>query len=197
MINLEQWNPEDPELWKKSGEKIAKKNLWISIFCLLCAFSIWLYWSIITVQMKDLAFPFDNAQLFTLPAIAGLMGATLRIPNSFLIGLCGGRNTVFLTTLLLIIPAVGVGIALQDNTTTYTTFAILAALSGIGGGAFASSMSNISYFFPKKVQGTSLGLNAGLGNLGVSVMQVLLPFVMTFSMFASFGGEGQNSAKCF
>jgi MFS transporter, NNP family, nitrate/nitrite transporter len=192
MVNLDKWDPENAEFWSDKGEKIAKKNLWISIFCLLCAFAIWLYWSIITVQMKDLSFPFDNAQLFTLPAIAGLMGATLRIPNSFLIALCGGRNTIFLTTVLLIVPSFGVGIALQDTTTPYTTFAVLAALSGIGGGAFASSMSNISYFFPKKVQGTSLGLNAGLGNLGVSVMQVLLPFVMTFALFGSFGGEAQK-----
>lgn len=146
------------------------------------------------MQMKDLQFPFDTAQLFTLPAIAGLVGATLRIPNSFLIALSGGRNVIFLTTVLLIFPALGTGIALQDPSTPYTTFALLAALSGLGGGAFASSMSNISFFFPKNVQGTSLGLNAGLGNLGVSFMQALLPFIMTFSLFGMWGGAGTSIA---
>jgi NNP family nitrate/nitrite transporter-like MFS transporter len=129
-------------------------------------------------------------QLFTLSAIAGLAGATLRIPNSFLISIAGGRNVIALTTGLLIVPSLGVGIALQSMETSYATFAILAALSGLGGGNFASSMSNISFFFPKRVQGISLGLNAGLGNIGVSVMQVLIPFSVTFGLFGALGGAG-------
>jgi NNP family nitrate/nitrite transporter-like MFS transporter len=194
-VFLKEWNPEDEEFWNKTGRSVASRNLWISIPCLLCAFAVWLYWSIITVQMKNLSFPFETSQLFTLPAIAGLVGATLRIPNSFLISISGGRNVIFITTVLLIIPAFGVGIALQNIDTPFTVFAVLAALSGLGGGAFASSMSNISFFFPRKVQGTSLGLNAGLGNLGVSVMQGLLPLVMTFGLFGSLGGEGLPLAK--
>ena len=143
------------------------------------------------MQMKNLGYPFDTTQLFTLSAIAGLAGATrLRIPNSFLIAISGGRNVIALTTALLIAPALGVGIALQSLETPYMTFAILAALSGLGGGNFASSMSNINFFFPKRMQGLSLGLNAGLGNIGVSVMQVLLPFVMTFALFGPLGGDG-------
>jgi len=130
-----------------------------------------------------------RALLFTLPAVAGLAGATLRIPNSFMIAICGGRNVKFMTTLLLIIPALGAGIALQDHTTPFHIFIILAALSGVGGGAFASSMSNISFFFPKRMQGLALGLNAGLGNLGVSVMQFLIPWVITFGMFGGVGGD--------
>ncbi len=186
---IEKWDVEDEEFWESTGKKIAYRNLWISIPSLLCAFAVWLYWSIITVQMKNLGFPFDTAQLFTLSAIAGLVGATLRIPNAFLISIAGGRNVIALTTGLLIIPALGVGIALQNPSTPYITFAILAALSGLGGGNFSSSMSNISFFFPKRMQGTSLGLNAGLGNIGVSVMQVLLPFVMTFALFGALGGD--------
>ena len=184
------WQPENSEFWQKRGAKVANRNLWSSIPCLLCAFAIWLYWSIITVQMKNLGFPFDNSQLFTLSAVAGLSGATLRIPNSFLIAISGGRNVIALTTALLIIPSLGAGIALQNPNTPYEIFVVLASLSGIGGGNFASSMSNISFFFPKKNQGTALGLNAGLGNVGVSVMQVLLPFVMTFGLFGSLGGNG-------
>ena len=185
---IEKWDVEDLQFWETTGKKIANRNLWISIPCLLCAFAVWLFWSIITVQMRNLGFPFDTVQLFTLSAIAGLAGATLRIPNSFLIAIAGGRNVIALTTGLLIIPALGVGIALQSMETPYITFAILAALSGLGGGNFASSMSNISFFFPRRVQGTSLGLNAGLGNIGVSVMQILIPFSVTIALFGALGG---------
>ncbi len=190
MKEVVQWKPEDTQFWKEQGIRRANRNLWSSIPCLLCAFAVWLYWSIITVQMKNLGFPFETAQLFNLSAVAGLTGATLRIPNSFLIAISGGRNVISLTTTLLIIPALGTGIALQNPETPYTVFIVLAALSGIGGGNFASSMSNISFFFPKKNQGAALGLNAGLGNLGVSVMQVLLPFVMTFALFGPLSGSG-------
>ena len=190
MSKLDKWEVENEKFWESTGKSIASRNLWISIGCLLLAFCVWLMWSIITVQMKNLGFPFDDSQLFTLSAIAGLTGATLRIPNSFLVAIAGGRNIKVLTTALLILPAFGVGVALQDVNTPYSTFVILAALSGIGGGAFASSMSNISFFFPKKVQGLALGLNAGLGNIGVSVMQVLLPITMTFALFGAFGGKG-------
>ncbi len=189
--NITQWDPEDEQFWNQSGKATAYRNLWVSIPCLLCAFAVWMYWSIIIVQMQNLGFPFTKAQLYTLTAIPGLLGATLRIPHSFLIALSGGRNVIAATTAMLIAPALGVGIALGDIHTSYGTFAVLSALSGIGGGAFASSMSNISFFFPKRMQGLSLGLNAGLGNVGVSVMQVLLPFVMTFGLFGALGGEGQ------
>ena len=200
-VNLDYWDPEDQDFWEnKGGKQIAFRNLWISIPALLCAFAVWLYWSIITVQMQKLGFVFDpdpgrNKELFyTLAAIGGLSGATLRIPNSFFIALSGGRNVIAVTTALLILPALGVGLALQDPTTSYSTYVVLAALSGLGGGAFASSMSNISFFFPKRMQGLSLGLNAGLGNVGVSIMQVLLPFVMTFGLFGAIGGDPTPAA---
>jgi len=187
---IEKWDVEDEGFWESTGKKIAARNLWISIPGLLCAFAVWLCWSVVTVQMKNMGFPFDTVQLFTLSAIAGLAGATLRIPNSFLIAIAGGRNVISLTTGLLVIPALGLGFALQDINTPFTTFAILAALSGLGGGNFSSSMSNINFFFPKRMQGMSLGLNAGLGNIGVSVMQILIPFVVTFSLFGALGGGG-------
>jgi NNP family nitrate/nitrite transporter-like MFS transporter len=188
-INLDKWDVEDEQFWNSTGKKIATRNLWISIPSLLCGFAVWLYWSIITVQMISLDYPFSQPQLFTLSAIAGLTGATLRIPSSFLIRIAGGRNTIFFTTALLMIPAIGTGIALQNKATPIEVFYILALFSGIGGGNFASSMSNISYFFPKRVQGTSLGLNAGLGNFGVTTMQILIPLVMTMGIF---GGTPQT-----
>jgi len=195
---LAEWDVENESFWVSTGKRIANRNLWISIPCLLCGFAVWLYWSIITVQMQKLGFVFHpddgrNRELFyQLAAIAGLSGATLRIPNSFFIALSGGRNVIAVTTALLIAPALGAGIALQDPSTPYRVFAALAALSGLGGGAFASSMSNISFFFPKRMQGLALGLNAGLGNVGVSVMQILLPAVMTFGLFGALGGDGQH-----
>ncbi|MBE0576115.1 MAG: MFS transporter [Desulfuromonadales bacterium] len=188
-INLDKWDVEDEQFWNSTGKKIATRNLWISIPSLLCGFAVWLYWSIITVQMLNLGYPFSQSQLFTLSAIAGLTGATLRIPSSFLIRIAGGRNTIFFTTALLMIPAIGTGIALQNKATPIEVYYILALFSGIGGGNFASSMSNISYFFPKRVQGTSLGLNAGLGNFGVTTMQILIPLVMTMGIF---GGTPQT-----
>ena len=186
MSDIQKWDVEDPKFWDSEGKKIANRNLWISIPSLLCGFAVWLYWGIITIQMLNLGFPFAKSELFTLMAVAGLTGATLRIPSSFFIRLAGGRNTIVFTTALLMIPAIGAGIALQDKNTPLWVFQVLALLSGFGGGNFASSMSNISFFFPKKQQGLALGLNAGLGNFGVTTMQILVPLAMTFGLF---GGE--------
>lgn len=208
--NLSDWNVEDKTFWTTTGKKIATKNLWISIPALLLAFAVWIMWSIIATKLKEFGFNFGmidpsmspgevaeklkeiNSLYYTLPAIAGLAGATLRIPNSFLISLGGGRNVIFITTALLLIPAIGVGYALQDVNTPYITFAIYAALSGFGGGNFSSSMSNISFFFPKRMQGTSLGLNAGIGNLGVGVMQKTIPWVIGFFLFGAVGIDGSS-----
>ena len=189
MTPLEKWDVEDAHFWAGTGRRVAFRNLFISIPCLLLAFAVWLFWSIIIVQMETLGFPFSTTELYTLPAVAGLAGATLRIPNSFMIAIGGGRNVIGVTTALMIFPTLGVGLALQDPETSYLTFVMLAILSGVGGGAFASSMSNISFFFPKRMQGLSLGLNAGLGNVGVSIMQVLLPWVMGFAVFGALSGE--------
>ncbi|MEW5755730.1 MAG: antiporter [Pseudomonadota bacterium] len=183
MSDITKWEVENPEFWEKTGKKTAQRNLWISIPSLLCGFAVWMMWSIITVQMLNVGFPFTAADMFTITAIAGLTGATLRIPASFFIRIAGGRNTVVFTTALLMIPAIGTGIALQSKDTPLWVFQLLAFLSGIGGGNFAASMSNISFFFPKRMQGLALGLNAGLGNAGVTTMQILIPLVMTAGIF--------------
>ena len=181
--DIHEWDVEDEQFWESTGKKVATRNLWISIPSLLCGFAVWLYWSVITVQMLNLEFPFTNSELFTLSAIAGLTGASLRIPSSFFIRIAGGRNTIFFTTALLMIPAAGTGLALLSQDTPLWVFQLMAFLSGLGGGNFASSMSNISFFYPKRMQGLSLGLNAGLGNAGVTTMQVLIPAVMTAGIF--------------
>lgn len=194
-VDIADWRPEDEQFWESTGKKIAYRNLWISIPSLLCAFAVWGMWGIITVQMLNLGFPFTQAELFTLTAIAGLAGATMRIPASFLIRIAGGRNTILVTTAMLLAPAIGTGIVLQHKEWPLWTFQLMALWSGVGGGNFASSMSNISTFFPKRLQGTALGLNAGLGNFGVTTMQVVIPFVMTMSLFGSFGGESMSLVK--
>ena len=189
------WRPEDDTFWEAGGKKVAYRNLWLSVPALLCGFAVWGMWGIITVQMMNLGFPFTQAELFTLTAIAGIAGATMRIPASFLIRLAGGRNTIFLTTAMLLAPAIGTGIVLQHQDWPLWAFQLMALWSGVGGGNFASSMSNISTFFPKRLQGTALGLNAGLGNFGVTTMQIVIPLVMTLSIFGSFGGEPMTLLK--
>jgi MFS transporter, NNP family, nitrate/nitrite transporter len=193
--DISDWRPEDENFWESTGKRFAYRNLWISIPALLCGFAVWGMWGIITVQMLNLGFPFTQAELFTLTAIAGIAGATMRIPASFLIRLAGGRNTIFLTTAMLLAPAIGTGIVLQHKDWPLWAFQLMALWSGVGGGNFASSMSNISTFFPKRLQGTGLGLNAGLGNFGVTTMQVVIPLVMTVGIFGSFGGEPMTLVK--
>ena len=193
--DIADWRPEDEKFWESTGKKIAYRNLWLSVPALLCGFAVWGMWGIITVQMLNLGFPFTQAELFTLTAIAGISGATMRIPASFLIRLSGGRNTIFLTTAMLLAPAIGTGMALQHKDWPLWAFQLMALWSGVGGGNFASSMSNISTFFPKRLQGTALGLNAGLGNFGVTTMQILIPLVMTISLFGDFGGESMKLIK--
>jgi len=195
QTNIEKWDVENEQFWESTGKRVAYRNLWISVPALLCGFAVWLMWGIITVQMSNLGFPFSKEELFTLTAISGLAGATMRIPSSFFIRLGGGRNTIFLTTAMLLTPAIGTGIALQHPEWPLWSFQLMALLSGVGGGNFASSMSNISTFFPKKLQGTALGINAGLGNFGVTTMQILIPLIMTAGVFGALGGEPTTLVK--
>ena len=189
------WRPEDDQFWEESGKRVAYRNLWISVPALLCGFAVWGMWGIITVQMLNLGFPFTQAELFTLTAIAGIAGATMRIPASFLVRLSGGRNTIFLTTAMLLAPAIGTGIVLQHKDWPLWAFQLMALWCGVGGGNFASSMSNISTFFPKRLQGTALGLNAGLGNFGVTTMQIVIPLVMTVPLLGALGGAPETLLK--
>ena len=186
---LEHWDTENPALWQQKERKIANRNFWISTICMLLSFAIWQYWSIISVQMASAGYPFTTQQFFILPAMAGLMGATLRIPQAFVIALAGGRNTTFVTMLLLLVPAFFTGLALQSLATPFWVFVLLSALSGIGGGAFASIISNLGWFFPKKRKGIYLGLSAGIGNLGVSVMQFVLPLIVLWNVFGLWSGS--------
>ena len=189
------WAPEDKSFWEREGEAIAKRNLWISVPALFLAFAIWQVWSVVAVSLPGLGFKYSTNQLFWLAAAPALSGATLRIFYSFMVPLVGGRRWTAISTASLLIPAIGIGFAVQDNTTAYPTMLILALLCGLGGGNFSSSMANISFFFPKERKGSALGVNAGLGNLGVSVVQFLSPLVVTAGIFGVLGGDAQTIVK--
>ena len=192
---LHDWRPEDKNFWQQTGRKIAKRNLWISIPALLLAFAVWQVWSVAVVNLPNIGFKYSENQLFWLAALPALSGATLRIFYSFMVPVFGGRRWTALSTASLLLPAAGLGFAVQNPDTSYITMMILALLCGFGGGNFSSSMANISFFFPKAEKGTALGLNAGLGNLGVSVVQFVVPLIITAGVFGVFGGEAQTWVK--
>ena len=188
---LADWRPEDEAFWSSRGEAIARRNLWISIPALLLAFAVWMVWSAVVVNLPRAGFAYSADQLFWLAALPGLSGATLRIFYSFMVPIFGGRRWTALSTASLLIPALGIGLAVQNPGTPYWLLLLLALLCGFGGGNFASSMANISFFFPKAQKGRALGLNAGLGNLGVSAVQLVVPLVITVGMFGALGGAPQ------
>ena len=187
---LTEWNPEDPRFWAEKGKRIAYRNLWISIPALMLAFAVWMVWSVVVVKLPALGFSYTPNQLFWLAALPGLSGATLRIFYSFMVPVFGGRRWTTISTLSLLVPSIWIGFAVQNPRTPYLVMLILALLCGFGGGNFSSSMANISFFFPRAHKGTALGLNAGLGNLGVSTVQFLVPLVITFPLL--FGGAPQE-----
>ena len=172
------WQPENPEFWEKFGKKIAKQNLVISTIALTLSFCVWYLWATIAAQLNSAGFNFTTDQLFTLAALPGLVGATLRFVYTYMPALMGGKNWTFVSTLILLVPVVWLGFAVQDTTTSYTTFMILTALIGLAGANFSSSMAYIGNFFPKSEKGTALGINGGVGNLGISVIYFLAPFAM-------------------
>lgn len=183
------WEPETLSFWQKTGKSVANRNLWISIPALLLAFAVWMVWSVVVVNLPNIGFKYSTNQLFWLTALPGLSGATLRIFYSFMVPIFGGRKWTTISTASLLIPAIGIGFAVQDVNTSYPTMLVLALLCGFGGGNFASSMANISFFYPKAQKGYALGMNAGLGNLGVSAVQFVVPLVITAGVFGAMGGE--------
>lgn len=190
---IQDWRPEDAGFWAATGRRIARRNLWISVPCLLLSFAVWMVWSVVVAKLPAVGFAFGNEQLFWLAALPGLSGATLRVVYGFMPAVFGGRLWTTVTTWSLLIPALGMGFAVQDPATAYWIFLLLALLCGLGGGNFASSMANISFFFPKAEKGGALALNAGLGNLGVSVVQFAVPLAITSGVFGWLGGAPQTA----
>ncbi len=192
---IRHWDPENRSFWQDTGHAVARRNLWISIPALTLAFAVWMVWSVVVVNLPAVGFKFNTNQLFWLAALPALCGATLRIFYSFAVPIFGGRRWTAISTASLLLPATGIGFAVQDPTVPYEVFVLLALLCGLGGGNFASSMSNISFFYPKAQKGTALGLNAGLGNLGVSLVQFVVPMVITAGVFGALGGDAQIVVK--
>jgi NNP family nitrate/nitrite transporter-like MFS transporter len=192
---IEDWRPEDREFWSKTGRAIARRNLWLSIPALLLSFAVWMVWSVVVAKLPAVGFKYTTDQLFVLAALPGLSGATLRIFYSFMPPIFGGRLWTTVSTWSLLLPAVGIGLAVQNPDTPYFVFLGLSLLCGFGGGNFASSMANISFFFPKAEKGNALALNAGLGNLGVSVVQFVIPLAITAGVFGWLGGDPQTAVE--
>lgn len=195
--HIQTWMPEDDTFWRTTGAAVARRNLLVSIPALFLAFGAWMVWSVVTLKLKDVGFEFTTTQLFWLTALPALSGATLRIFYSFLVPVFGGRRWTAISTASLLVPAVWMSLAVRDLSTPFWHFVAIALLCGLGGGNFASSMSNISFFYPKKKAGAALGMNAGFGNLGVSGMQFTIPLALTAGWFGSLGGAPQitNSGK--
>ena len=189
------WTPEDREFWVRQGQAIANLNLWISVPALFLAFAVWQLWSAVAVNLPALGFGFTPNQLFWLAAAPALSGATLRIFYSFMVPVFGGRRWTAISTASLLVPALGIGIALQYRDTSYATFLLLALLCGLGGANFSSSMANINFFFPMERKGSALGVNAGLGNLGVSAAQFMAPLVIAAGVYGPFAGAPQTVAR--
>lgn len=188
---IQTWTPEDPSFWENTGAAIARRNLLVSIPALFLAFGAWMVWSVVTLKLPGVGFKFTTEELFWLTALPALSGATLRIVYSFLVPLVGGRRWTAISTASLLVPAVWMSLAVRDLATPYWHFVLIALLCGLGGANFASSMSNISFFYPKSKAGSALGLNAGLGNLGVSGMQFTLPLALGAGWFGSLAGAPQ------
>lgn len=182
---IDGWNPEDPAFWNREGRGVARRNLGWSIFAEFLGFIIWQLWSIVVVMLPSAGFQLTSSEAFWLISLPSLVGATLRFPYTFMVAIFGGRNWTIVSAALLLIPATLLGFAVSDPDTPFGVLLLIAALGGVGGGNFASSMANITYFFPQKEKGWALGLNAAGGNLGTAVAQFAVPVVVTIGAAGS------------
>ena len=190
---LAHWEPENPAFWEKFGKKIANENLYTSTWALVLSFVVWTLWATIAAKLNAIGFNFTDEQIFTLAALPGLVGATGRLFYTYLPGLLGGKTSTLITTALLLLPILGLGNALQDTSTSYDTFVLLVSFIGIAGANFSASMANIGFFFPKAHKGLALGIHAGVGNLGVSLIYLTAPLLIGWNL-SSFFGPGVQTA---
>ena len=189
---LVDWRPDDDAFWTATGRRIATRNLLVSMPALLLAFAVWVVWSVIVVELPRIGFRFTTNQLFWLAALPGLSGAVFRALYSFVVPIFGGRNWTVWSTTMLLLPTLWIGFAVQDPNTNYAVFAAIALLCGLGAGNFSSSMAHISFLYPKRLQGTALGANAGVGNLGVGLAQLIAPLAMYGGALLVMGGSAQT-----
>ncbi|WP_042721891.1 MFS transporter [Flavobacterium sp. B17] len=185
---LTNYDSSNEEFWKRNGKKTAWKTLTITTAALTLSFATWFLYSVIVIKLPHIGFQFTDDQLFWMGAMPGLAGGLLRIVNTFLIPIYGTRKVVSVSSLIKIIPVVMLGFAVMNPETSFTYFMVIGFLLGIGGGDFSSFMPSTSLFFPKKEAGTALGIQAGIGNFGVSLVQLLSPLVISLSIFSFMGG---------
>lgn len=182
---IDGWDPENPAQWKAEGQAIAARNLRWSIFAEFLGFVVWQLWSVVVVSLPKAGFTLSTTEIFWLISMPSLIGATLRIPYTFMVPKFGGRNWTIVSAGLLLIPSIGLSIAVSNPQTPFVVLLVMAGLAGFGGGNFASSMANITFFYPAAQKGWALGLNAAGGNLGASVAQFVVPIVITIGAAAT------------
>jgi MFS transporter, NNP family, nitrate/nitrite transporter len=173
---IDDWRPEDDAFWQERGARIARRNLILSIFSEHIGFSVWSLWSVLVLFLGP-AYGIDPAGKFLLTALPTLIGAALRVPYTFAVARFGGRTWTVISAVLLLIPS-GLAAVVIHPGVSYSTLLLVAALAGVGGGNFASSMANINAFYPNRLKGWALGVNAGGGNLGVAAVQLVGLFVL-------------------
>jgi len=188
---LVDWRPDDEAFWRSTGRRIALRNLLFSMPALFLSFAVWILWSVVVIELPKVGFKFSTGELFWLAALPGLSGSLLRLAYSFVVPIFGGRNFTVFSTATLLLPTLWMALAVQDPNTNYVVFVVIALLCGLGGGNFSASMANISFFFPKRMHGAALGWNAGAGNLGVGVMQAVVPASIYGGALAFMGGSPQ------
>lgn len=194
---LTRWTPEDEAFWAAGGSTTAWRTLALTTVNLTMAFAAWFLVSALVVRLPQVGYTFSASQLFWLTAMPGLAGGTLRLVHMFLTPMFGTRHVVSLSTLSLLVPLVGWFLAVQDPSVPYWVLLLLAFLAGLGGGNFSSFMPSTSLFFPKRRLGTALAIQAGIGNLGVSIVQFVTPWIIGVALLggAAFMGEGQTLVK--
>jgi NNP family nitrate/nitrite transporter-like MFS transporter len=194
---INEWHPDDDQFWKTSGKRIARRNLIWSILAEHIGFSVWLVWSVVATRLPKLGFPYTTDELFSLVAIPGLIGALMRFPYTFAVPRFGGRNWTIVSAALLLIPTTLVAVLVTRPSTPFWLMALAAGTAGLGGGNFASSMANISFFYPDREKGFALGLNAAGGNIGVSTLQLLIPIVLGMPIFNLYLAKPQGPSHIY
>ena len=182
---LKVWEPENISFWNTTGKGIAWKTLTITTISLILSFSTWFMVSAIVTRLDGIGFNFTSGQLFWLAALPGLAAGTLRIIHTFLIPIFGTRHTITIATFLKLIPVIGFGFAVMDPNTPFWVFVVLALTAGFGGGDFSSFMPSTNMFFPSKLKGTALGIQAGIGNFGVSLAQFMTPVMLGVALYGA------------
>ncbi len=189
---IDHWRPDDEVFWSTGGEKIARKNLWLSMFAEHIGFSVWVIWTIVVLNLANIGIKLSVSELFLLTLVPNLIGSMLRVPYTFAVPRFGGRawttvsaTLLFLPTLLLAFLVPSGWLLHQAHDTQLWVLFLCAATAGVGGGNFSSSMANISFFYPERKKGWALGLNAAGGNLGVASAQLLVPLVIIIGIPAA------------